>query len=320
MSDYIQFESLPNEIFIEIFDYLSLNNLYQSFKGLNQRINNILQSLNNRAVQLWSTSENAEIEMNKFFSSTIVSLYINDEYNINLNEFPKIHSLTYIYAIDYQLEHFLESKFCHQNLKYLNVTSDDLSLLIKYIFSNQFLSLHQCILRNVDSIPMCPWRITPSISSITTCSDENLILFILKSCPNLKRLSLFIFQYTNTPSSSFIFHPHLKHLSIEITQPGWTIENIQSLFSSIQIPNLISFRIFSSQPSLLPFDFIQLIEIFNKQLPNLHRFQCDIHLSTRVEIMDLKSIRNLHPFLFLHLKFEKQSDDVLRVYTINDED
>ncbi len=320
MSDYIQFECLPNEIFIEIFDYLSLNDLYQSFKDLNQRINDILQSLNNRAIQLWSTSENNEIEMNKFFSSTIVSLDINDEYNINLNEFPRIHSLTYIYATDNQLEHFLDSKFCHQNLKYLNVTSDDLSLLIKYIFSNQFLSLHQCILRNVDSIPMCPWRITPSLCSITTCSDENLILFILKSCPNLKRLSLFIFQYNNTPLSSFIFHSHLKHLSIEMTEPGWTVEMIQSLFSSIQIPNLISFRIRSYQPSLIPFDFIQLIEIFNKQLPNLQRFECNIHLSKRMEIMDLKTIRNLHPFLFLHLKFENQSDDILKMYTTNYED
>jgi len=317
MSDYIQLESLPNEIFFEIFDYLSLYNLYQSFKGLNQRINDLLQSLNNRALQIWSTNKNDEIEMIRFFSSTIVSLDINDEYNINLNQFPKIYSLTYIYATDDQLQHFLQSKFCHKYLKYLNVTSDDLSLLIQYIYSNQFPSLHQCILRNIDSIPMCPWRITPSVCSITVCSDGNLIPFILKSCPNLKSLSLFIFQYSNIFSSSCIFHSNLKYLSIEMTQPAWSIEIIQTLFSSIQIPYLISFRILSYQLSFIPFDFVQLIQIFNEQLPNLHRFECDLLLSKRLEIMDLKMIRNLHAFLFNHLRLENQSDDILRIYTSN---
>jgi hypothetical protein len=225
-----------------------------------------------------------------------------------------------MYATDTQLQHFLQSKFCHQNLKYLNVTSDDLSLLIQYIFSNQFPSLHHCILRNIDSLPMCPWRIAPSLYSITICNDENLIPSILQSCPKLKRLSLFIFQYSNSSSSPFIFHPYLKHLSIEIAQPAWTVETIQTLFSSIQTPHLISFRILSYQPSLIPFDFLQLLEIFEEQLPNLDRFECDIRFSKEVEIMDLKSIGDLHPFLFNHLKLENQSDDTIRIYTNDDKD
>jgi hypothetical protein len=321
MSDYIKLESLPNEIFIEIFDYLSLYHLYKSFKGLNQRINGILQSLNNRAIRLWSTNKNDEIEMNNFFSSTIVSLDINDEYNVNLNQFPKIHSLNYINATDNQIQHFLQSKFCHKYLKYLNITSEDLSLLITYFFSNQFPSLHHCILCNIDPILLtCPWRITPSFSSITICNDENLIPLILKSCPNLKHLSLSIFQYSNTPSSLCVYHPHLKHLSIEMIEPGWTVEMIERLFSSIQTPDLISFRIASYQPSLISFDFVQLIDIFDKQIPNLQQFECNILLLKGMEIMDLKNLRDLHGFLFNHLKFENQSEDILRIYTSNYQD
>ncbi|CAF5026481.1 unnamed protein product [Rotaria sp. Silwood1] len=315
MSDYTQLESFPNEIFIEIFDYLSLHDLYQAFQGLNQRINDILQSLNNRAIRLWSTDEKTEIDMNKFFASTITSLDIKDEYDINLNQYPKINSLTYTYATENQLQHFLQSTFCHNHLKYLNITSDDLSLLVKYIFSHEFLSLNQCILRNIDSLRTCPWRITPSSCSITICNDEKLIPSILKSCPNLKRLSLFIFEYSNTSLSSLINHSHLKYLTIEMTQPAWTTQAIQILFSSIQTPCLISFRIVSCQASLIPFDFIHLIEIFNERLPNLQRFECDILLSKGVETMDLKTIRELHSFLFTNLKFEYQFNGVLRIYT-----
>ena len=194
MSAYLHIESLPNEIFVEIFNYLSFDELCQSFKDLNQRINNLLQSLNNRTIRLWSTNKKEEMDMNEFFSSTIVSIDINDEYNINLNQFPHLSSLTYTYATNNQLEHFLQSIFCHKNLKSLNVTSDDLSLLIEYFYSNPFPLLEQCTLRNIDSIPMCPWRITPLINSINICSDENLLPSILKSCPKLKRLSLFIFN------------------------------------------------------------------------------------------------------------------------------
>ncbi len=312
MSDYTRLESFPNEIFHEIFDYLSLDNLYRSFKDLNQRINDILQSLNNRTLRIWSTDEN---KMNKFFSSTIVFLEINDEYNLNLNQYPKIHSLTYIYATNTQLQHFLQSNFFHQNLKYLNITSDDLSLVIEYIFSHQFLSLHQCILRNIDSLTTCPWRITPAACSISICSNEHLLPFILQSCPNLKRLQLSIFQYSNTSLSSIVFHSHLKHLSIEMTEPAWSIEIIQTLFLSIQVPQLISFRIRSYQPSIIPFDFHQLIDIFNQYIPNLQRFECDIYLSKGIEMMDLKSIRDLHAFLFIHLNFQYQFNETLRIYT-----
>ena len=72
-----------DEIFIEIFNYLSFEELYQSFKGLNQRLNDLLQSLNCRAIRLWSTNEKDEMDMYNFFSSTIISLHINGYVNRN---------------------------------------------------------------------------------------------------------------------------------------------------------------------------------------------------------------------------------------------
>jgi hypothetical protein len=105
-----------------------------------------------------------------------------------------------------------------------------------------------------------------------------------------------------------------------MTKPGWTVEMIERLFSSIQTPDLISFRIASYQPSLISFDFVQLIDIFDKQIPNLQQFECNILLLKGMEIMDLKNLRDLHGFLFNHLKFENQSENILRIYTSNYQD
>ncbi|CAF1125873.1 unnamed protein product [Rotaria sp. Silwood1] len=92
------------------------------------------------------------------------------------------------------------------------------------------------------------------------------------------------------------------------------------LFSSSQTPHLISFRIVFYQASLIPFDFIQLIDIFNERLANLKRFECDILLSKGVNTIDLKTIRELHSFLFTHLKFVTQFNGMLRIYTTDFED
>lgn len=315
MDDGGQLECLPNEIILKIFNYFSLIELYQSFKDLSQRFNNLLQSLDNHALELWSSDEDAEHEMHQFFSPTISALVINDDYNLRLHQYPKMCALTYIYATEDQLEHFLQSNFCHQNLKYLNITSDDLSSFVEYIRSNQFSSLRQCMLRNIDSLLIYPWKITPTARSVAICADENLIATILRSCSNLKHLSLAIFHYSKTPMIVPMSHSHLKDLSIEISEPAWTTEMIELLLSSIRIPHLISFRIRSYQSSTIPFDFNQLLTIFNRHLPNLKQFECDLYSSQRLEKNDVKSIRNLHPFLFTHIHVKYQYNGTWRIYT-----
>ena len=57
------------------------------------------------------------------------------------------------------------------------------------------------------------------------------------------------------------------------------------------------------------------MNIFHEQVPHLRRFECDIHLSKDVEIIDFKFLRDLHPFLFIHLKYVEQLDGLIRIYT-----
>ena len=186
---------------------------------------------------------------------------------------------------------------------------------MKYLFSNQFSSLRSCTIRNIDSMTKSPWRISPSLSSIITCDQKNLLPHILQSCPKLERLSIAIHRYSTTDSTSFVSGQYLTHLSIEIIQPAWTIVAIKRLCSSIHLPHLTFFRICSHESSVNDFDFAQLIPVFQNKLPQLQQFQCDILFAKEAQIADIKTIRNLHPSLFKLLELECQIGGVRRIYT-----
>ena len=154
---------------------------------------------------------------------------------------------------------------------------------------------------------------TPTSRSISICADENFISIILQSCSNLKRLSLSIFHYSSTTSVPFVrTHRHLKHLAIEMIEPAWTVEMIERLFSLIHIPQLLSFQIQSHESSTIAFDFNRLLTILNTYTPNLERFDCNISVPPG---LDVKSIRELHPFLFSSIEFQYQYDGSLRIST-----
>jgi hypothetical protein len=62
----IRFENLPVEIFMEIFDYFTANQLYLSFSQLNSRIDSILKSLNNLILMV---KDGFEPSVSSFFHS-----------------------------------------------------------------------------------------------------------------------------------------------------------------------------------------------------------------------------------------------------------
>ena len=311
----MQLEDLPNEILLGTFAYLSLHELNGSLRGLNQHLDDLIQSIYGRTLRVRASDAAEDMDIMAFFASTVVALEIYDESQVNLPDYSKMQSLAYTYATDHQLKHLLQSSCCHSRLVHLDITSDDLSPLVNCMLPNQFPSLRRLVLRNIDSIPSCPWRLTPSLSSIDTCSDESFVPSILLACPILKRLSLFIFQSWTYLSSICTVHQHLQYLTIEIVQPGWTVQMIDTLFSSIQTPRLNSFSIRCHHPSLLPFDFLDLAYVLTRRVPCLHRFECDLQLIVSLTNIDLETIGTIHPALFSRLQLNYLSYELVRVHT-----
>ncbi len=86
-------EHLSNEIFIEIFDYIPMRNLYRSFSRLNHRINSILDSIRTRLVFQCVRPEEIHQPYVIFFAARISKLSIWHRCPLNLVHFLNIRYL-----------------------------------------------------------------------------------------------------------------------------------------------------------------------------------------------------------------------------------
>ncbi len=97
------FENLPNEILINILEYLaSPIEIYRSFKKLNQRFNSILHSIR---LNLDIFNEDQQtLTLTHYFSTSCNRLRVNNVCpSISLEKFSQLRSLTIIEPTDAQI-------------------------------------------------------------------------------------------------------------------------------------------------------------------------------------------------------------------------
>lgn len=92
-SKYTSFEHLPNELLLEIFNYLNLNDIYNIFYGLNLRLNQIIAFSCIRGFIIHSTKENNIYLKNILpdippWQINTIKLWHNSSYEQLLNKFP----------------------------------------------------------------------------------------------------------------------------------------------------------------------------------------------------------------------------------------
>lgn len=90
----LQFEQLPNEILIDLFQYLDARDLFQIFYNLNSRLNTLIKSfhhLNLRFhMELFIDNQIDNKHLFPFYTHTLI---VGRAININLNQFSNIHCL-----------------------------------------------------------------------------------------------------------------------------------------------------------------------------------------------------------------------------------
>lgn len=194
-SDFLShLEQFPDEIFLEIFKYIPLHNLYHSFYKLNQRINGILHSVTDLSLTLHEP-EDIEDEAVTFFSSNIHHLVVRHPNIVRFNQFPSLRSLTSLFVHSRQIC-CIKSKhlpnLTRLTLGFTLVWDCDLMFtLCRQIISNKFPKLSYCSLwppifdSNSSIIP------TPSLTHIKL-KEGNFddLCIVLNSCPNLKYLEV----------------------------------------------------------------------------------------------------------------------------------
>ena len=193
-------EYLPDEIFLEIFKYIPLHDLYHGFHNLNYRIDHVLRSLNELSLTL-NKPDDINDQVVSFFASRISHLVVRFSKKVSFARFPSLRSLTSLFPHDEQLTCIRPVDLPHLKrltLGFMAVSKERIILdLCDRLFSNAFPNLLSCSLwppafRTDHS--------TTRNSSIThvQLKEANFddLCAVLDSCPQLKHLRVWLNDVT----------------------------------------------------------------------------------------------------------------------------
>lgn len=247
-----KFELCPNEILLEIFEYLSPYDIFQSFYFLNKRYNTILLSLHLRIDLLNIWKKNFDYYNYFLFSlipQNIISLRCEDIfdrliYQIHLNEFI---SLKYLCITNLNIENllFIIPKLNYlQKLIYLNLQTrsnlsiDDTSTIV---MKGQLPLIQTCILNLNKRIIFQDDYLYLNLQNLTInqCTIEDILLFLQYFTPELQHLTITLIN-ENIPDSTDLKH-HLKTLTIN-TQSIAFQSLTNSLFSAFPYLQKLNLR------------------------------------------------------------------------------
>ncbi|CAF0886740.1 unnamed protein product [Rotaria sordida] len=289
---YSHLEQCSDEIFLEIFKYISLHDLYHGFYKLNQHINNILHSITELSLIL-DKPEDINDEAVCFFASRIYHLIVRHSSVVHFNRFPSLRSLISLFPCDRQLRHIKTKdlpNLTHLTLGFTVIWDCEISVrLCRRIISNKFPKLRYCSLwPPAFDINMSVIK-TPLLTHIEL-KEGNFddLCVVLNSCPNLKYLQMLVSIYAKAPSK------HVEILSVTRLDvsfirrdPNW-IEKFDQLLSLL--PNIK--RLFIDI-CVIHIDFNQLSRILKQRLIHLHYLQCKIHaIAFPIKI---NNIQQYHP-------------------------
>ena len=179
-----RFEYFPNELFLHIFTYFDISNLYYSFWNINQRFNNLIHSLKNLSLII----NNNNLFLIEIFAHQIVQLKVDTSQTIDFRQFFNLHSLELCRASQLQIEQ-IRSNIMPNLIRLTISTPFHISLpleLIQEIFSNNFRFLHYAQISRLDMFEKLSTFQSFSLHTLRiTCTNPNVILRVLQKCPNL---------------------------------------------------------------------------------------------------------------------------------------
>jgi hypothetical protein len=235
--NFSRLELLPNEILMEIFEYLDARDSYQAFYGFNLRFKLLLQSLNQLYLHIHYDRRN-RIRHDHLIALRIHTLIIDrNRFIDNLYRFPNIRNLIFIKSSAEKIERVIDQI---ANLEHLTIKVKQsgirLCSLYQRIFTNDFPYLKSCILTNFQPQSLIDtWTQTPSIHSLHITSDFSRIhMSLLAACPNLHFLKLNIPQLAVTRLDVQL-HKNLKRLNLTFRSDQWPFDDFifNTLFACI---------------------------------------------------------------------------------------
>jgi hypothetical protein len=321
MNDIIlsSIEIFPNELLIELFEYISPYDLYNTFFNLNSRLNSIINSLKNLHLILQEDWDNKE-RFIPFFASQISTLIIQHDESIDFSYYSNIRSLKLSMPTTNQLNAIQPSLL--PNLEHLYISnlffSGNSEQLCRWIFSSSFSRLQNC---QIDRMTFNDSYSYSSLSlrqlTISPCTwKSNMYKQIFEACPKLTHLRIIRLRNISFQLSSNIvcLHTSLRYLSIHFGSIGNDWYNQIDWLLSI-VPNLENFTLLIDQNDTnIEFPFDLFAHLLIQHVPCLINFKAKIPLNKFLS-KELNVIKCLHP-LFIHVQFQRYINRSINNYLI----
>ncbi|CAF1979431.1 unnamed protein product [Rotaria magnacalcarata] len=306
-------ETLPNELLITLFEYISGHDLYNAFLNLNSRFNSIITVVKNLHFTLeedWDSKES----IIPFFASHISKLIIKHDEPIDFSLYPNIRSLKLCMPTGNQcnaIEPCLLSNLEHLCISNLYF-SDNSEQLCRLIFSTSFSRLQTCQIDKLtlnddhrySSFSLRQLTISPS------AWKSNMYKQIFDACPNLTNLQIIRLQNISfkLPSNLTCSHTSVRHLYIHFHSIGNEGYNhIDWLLSNLA--NLQSFTlIIDENETKMKFPFDLFANLLTEHVPYLTDFNAKIPINNVL-------FKPLHR-LFSHIKVRKSQSQDSKMYLL----
>ncbi|CAF0844612.1 unnamed protein product [Rotaria sordida] len=298
-------ELFPDELILDIFEYFDIRDLYQSFYGLNSRLNAIIRSRKKLSLKLSTPDEMNDPYFN-LYTRHIVNLIIDHSSFIDFQLFSYLHSLILYSPSKDQLEQIYLCKLPYLIHLEFGIMSDTLFYrnFYEFLHCERFPSLQTCIFHHEDN-PVSLNRYRQIWSNTSTLRTVWLSSIDLSLCSDID-------LHTDEKSLSIdVMHLSLKRFDICCVSAGPSILDIDHLL--VQTPNLERFKIASSEVCHSYECLQQLASILQRRLIHLHRFDCELQFVMSTE--EIHNIHQLHP-CFNRIQYElKYGGRCVRLYT-----
>lgn len=285
-------EQLPNEIFLNIFTYLNIADLYNAFWGLTERFNSLFQSSEDLCLTLEDTTDQLSMECYAPFTTRLI---IDTSKKCDLTQFPNLHTLVVCDSYSENLEEIVPNILPKLSCLSLLLESSFVpsSKLMKSVFSNEFPFLRHVNLPEVNAISILPWSTSLSLRFVSIRSNQRSIVSrILASCPYLDHLQLHVCNKIHRDSASSRPNNHpLRWFTLWSDLVGLTSTDIADFLSNAPNIRRLYLQTVYSEP------IISLANNLINQLKSLSHFDCHIQKmiwkSNRID--ELTTIQQLHP-------------------------
>jgi hypothetical protein len=309
-------EDLPDELFYEIFEYISAEDLYDGFYDLNIRFRSILASLTNLHGEI-TCEKQVQSNAFDFFASRITMLKINHVDTIDLSRFSSVRSLRlhsepnrvqceWIKRLPH-LEYLYVSQYLGEHFYY----SFSLSF---FVFTNSFPTLRSCQLNLIIFKDNQRWTRVPSLRTLSiSIEDPRVYRQILHTCPSLVHFKLqFAKHFIRLPEICSDC-PHLSLRQFDLYLNRTTLSCCQIIDWLVSaVPNLTFFRVQGSPFDANCINIDSLGAILRHRLSKLRQFHLKMAIVEFVALdisnNDNKNIRKIHP-LFNYIQMYPSTEN-----------